>query len=127
MDHKFTEGMDIDDVLGALDQLGSEGKEWLRELETSRNPWFNVNVGDGFYNYHRSWNDDLSMPFARVPGYIDKVKRGVKLERPTAQLIEERQALVADLSRAARHRRGPRDLRPADHAGAPRLPLCRGA
>ncbi len=49
VDHKFTEGMDIDDVLGALDQLGSEGKAWLRELETSRNPWFNVNVGDGFY------------------------------------------------------------------------------
>ncbi len=36
------------------------------------------------------------MPFAALPGYIDKVKRGVKLERPTAQLIEEREALVAD-------------------------------
>jgi len=96
VDDKFHDGMNIDDVLGALDQLGGAGKEWLQELETSRNPWFNVNVGDGFYHYHRSWNDDLSMPFAALPGYIDKVKKGVKLERPTAQLIEEREALVAD-------------------------------
>ena len=38
------------------------------ELETSRNPWFNVSSGDGFYHYHRSWNDDLSLPFAALPG-----------------------------------------------------------
>lgn len=96
VDAHFTDGMDIDTVLAGLDALGNSGKEWLAELETSRNPWFNVNVGDGFYHYHRSWNDDLSMPFAALPGYIAKVKAGVKLERPTEQLVEERQQLVAD-------------------------------
>jgi pyruvate,water dikinase len=96
VDAHFTDGMNIDQVLADLDKVGNSGKEWLAELETSRNPWFNVNVGDGFYHYHRSWNDDLSMPFAALPGYIDKVKRGVNIERPTAQLIEERQQLVED-------------------------------
>lgn len=96
VDDKFHDGMDIDDVLASLDQLGDNGKEWLKELETSRNPWFNVNVGDGFYHYHRSWNDDLTMPFAALPGYIEKVKAGEKLERPTEKLIEEREQLVAD-------------------------------
>jgi len=96
VDDKFHDGMVIDDVLAALDQLGGSGKEWLQELETSRNPWFNVNVGDGFYHYHRSWNDDLSMPFAALPGYIDKVKAGMTLERPTERLVEEREQLVAD-------------------------------
>jgi pyruvate,water dikinase len=96
VDDRFHDGMNIEDVLGALDQLGDKGKEWLGELETSRNPWFNVNVGDGFYHYHRSWNDDLSMPFAALPGYIAKVKAGETIARPLDRLIEERSQLVAD-------------------------------
>lgn len=96
VDDKFYDGMVIEDVLGALDQLGEKGKAWLDELETSRNPWFNVNVGDGFYHYHRSWNDDLSMPFAALPGYISKVKAGQSIERPLARLIEERGQLIED-------------------------------
>ncbi|MEO0062807.1 MAG: hypothetical protein RLZZ08_1367 [Pseudomonadota bacterium] len=95
VDHHFTDGMDIDSVLAELDKVGP-GKDWLADLETSRNPWFNVSSGDGFYHYHRSWQDDLSMPFAALPGYIEKVKGGVNIERPTAQLIEEREQLVAD-------------------------------
>lgn len=94
VDAQFTDNMVIEEVLGALDQLGENGREWLDELEKSRNPWFNVNVGDGFYHYHRSWNDDLSMPFAALPGYIAKVKAGVEIDRPLAQLIREREELV---------------------------------
>ena len=96
VDAHFHDDMEIETVLGALDQLGENGREWLSELEASRNPWFNVNVGDGFYHYHRSWNDDLSMPFAALPGYIDKVKKGQNIERPMEQLITERDQLVAD-------------------------------
>ncbi|MES2699647.1 MAG: PEP-utilizing enzyme [Pseudomonadota bacterium] len=95
VDHHFTDNVDIDAVLADLDKVGV-GKDWLAELEVSRNPWFNVSSGDGFYHYHRSWQDDLSMPFAALPGYIDKIKAGANIERPTAQLIEEREALVAD-------------------------------
>jgi pyruvate,water dikinase len=96
VDRHFTDNMDIDQVLAELDAVGNSGKEWLGELETSRNPWFNVSSGDGFYHYHRSWQDDLSLPFAALPGYIEKIKAGANIERPTAQLIEEREALVAD-------------------------------
>jgi len=96
VDRHFTDNMDIEGVLAELDALGSAGQDWLAELETSRNPWFNVSSGDGFYHYHRSWQDDLSLPFAALPGYIEKIKAGENIERPTAQLIEEREALVAD-------------------------------
>jgi pyruvate,water dikinase len=96
VDAHFTDDMNIAQVLADLDRVGQPGKDWLGELETSRNPWFNVSVGDGFYHYHRSWQDDLSMPFAALPGYIAKVKAGENIERPTAQLIEEREQLVAD-------------------------------
>ncbi len=66
----------------------TRGKEWLDELETSRNPWFNVSVGRRLLPLSPfSWNDDLSLPFAALPGYIDKIKSGTNIERPTAQLI----------------------------------------
>jgi pyruvate,water dikinase len=74
--------------------MGAPGRKWLDELETSRNPWFNVNVGDGFYHYHRSWNDDLSLPFSALPGYIAKVKAGDNLDRPIEKLQTERQELI---------------------------------
>lgn len=96
VDGQFTDDMNIDQVLADLDALGEKGKEWLDELETSRDPWFNVNVGDGFYHYHRSWNDDLSMPFAALPGYISKIKKGENIDRPLAKLIKERDEMAAD-------------------------------
>ena len=61
----------------------------MAELETSRHPWFNINVGDGFYHYHRSWQDDLSLPFGAMPGYIEKIRAGQSIERPTEKLIAE--------------------------------------
>lgn len=94
VDGKFVDGATPDDILASLEQLGEPGREWLKELETSRNPWFNVNVGDGFYHYHRSWNDDLSLPFSALPGYIARVKAGDNIERPTEKLLAERQELI---------------------------------
>ncbi|MGH8269631.1 MAG: PEP-utilizing enzyme, partial [Steroidobacteraceae bacterium] len=78
----FRDGVPAETLIRSLEAAGPPGKEWLRELATSRDPWFNVNVGDGFYHYHRSWNDDLTMPLAGLPGYIARVKAGESLERP---------------------------------------------
>lgn len=94
VDHTFIDGASVEDVLASLEKSGAPGKDWLAELETSRNPWFNVNVGDGFYHYHRSWNDDLSLPFAAIPGYIAKIRAGESIERPTERLMDERQHLI---------------------------------
>ena len=83
-------------VIQALEQLGEPGKMWLEELAVARDPWFNINVGDGFYHYHRSWNDDLSMPFGALPGYIANVRAGERIERPIQKLMEERTRLIAE-------------------------------
>jgi pyruvate,water dikinase len=96
VDGKFKEGVPADAVIRSLEQAGPPGKEWLRELAASRDPWFNINVGDGFYHYHRSWNDDLSMPFAGLPGYIARLRAGEALERPFDKLQQERRQLIAD-------------------------------
>ncbi|MFI4884915.1 MAG: PEP-utilizing enzyme [Steroidobacterales bacterium] len=96
VDGKFADGMPAAALIRSLEQAGPPGKEWLRELAASREPWFNINVGDGFYHYHRSWNDDLSMPFAGLPGYIARVKAGETLERPLQKLQQERRQLIAE-------------------------------
>ncbi len=91
----FAEGRSSAAVIASLEG-SAPGREWLTELQKSRDPWFNINVGDGFYHYHRSWNDDLSMPFAGIPGYIAKVQAGESLERPVAKLQAERRQLIDD-------------------------------
>jgi len=96
VDAHFEEGSSAEAILASLARAGAAGAEWLKELETSRDPWFNINVGDGFYHYHRAWNDDLSMPFAGLPGYIERIKAGESLERPVEKLQAERRQLIED-------------------------------
>jgi len=96
VDAHFAEGFSAEAILASLERAGPAGAEWLKELETSRDPWFNINVGDGFYHYHRAWNDDLSMPFAGLPGYIERIKAGESLQRPVEKLQAERRQLIED-------------------------------
>ncbi|PZN34067.1 MAG: PEP-utilizing protein mobile subunit [Proteobacteria bacterium] len=96
VDGYFKEGMRAEEILEALRGAGTPGEKWLEELAVSRDPWFNINVGDGFYHYHRGWNDDLSMPFACLPEYIRRVRSGESLERPIERLKAERQQLIAE-------------------------------
>ena len=96
VDAKFQEGVSANDIIKSLENAGQPGKDWLEELAVSRDPWFNINVGDGFYHYHRAWNDDLSMPFAGLPDYIRRVKAGESLDRPIEKLRAERWELIKD-------------------------------
>jgi pyruvate, water dikinase len=96
VDAHFHEERTPEAIMNSLKAAGEQGELWLKELQTSRDPWFNINVGDGFYHYHRSWNDDLTMPFAGIPGYIARVKAGETLTRPVERLRAEREQLVAD-------------------------------
>src|ERR1700683_4715176 len=93
VDDLFREGAVAGHIMQVLDRSES-GRKWLEELAASRDPWFNINVGDGFYHYHRSWNDDLSMPFASLPSYIANVKAGAPIDKPIGKLMGERQQLI---------------------------------
>jgi pyruvate, water dikinase len=93
---EFQEGRTPAAIMAALGARGAAGKSWLDELASSRDPWFNINVGDGFYHYHRSWNDDLTMPFSGLPGYIAQVQAGQSLKRPIEALQAQRRQLIQD-------------------------------
>ncbi|MEE8435446.1 MAG: PEP-utilizing enzyme [bacterium] len=72
------------------------GEKWLAALEEARYPWFHISTGTGWYHHDRSWNDDLDVPLASICTYIDKVKAGVSIERPTAKVIQERDRITAE-------------------------------
>jgi pyruvate,water dikinase len=95
----FVEGNEPAKVLSALAERGDAGARWLAALEEAKDPWFNVSVGDGFYHHHLSWADDLTVPFAALPRYVEQIRAGEDLARPTERLAEERER-IADEYRA---------------------------
>ncbi|MBO0834732.1 MAG: PEP-utilizing protein mobile subunit [Actinobacteria bacterium] len=96
VDDLLTEGCNAPDVLAAMSERGVAGERWLAALAEARTPWFHVSTGDGFYHHHRSWNEDLTVPFTALPRYVRQVRNGESLDRPTAQLKAERERIVAD-------------------------------
>ena len=96
VDDLFTEGCAPGDVLAALAGRGEPGQRWLEGFNEAREPWFHVSTGDGFYHHHRSWNDDLTVPFAALPRYVRMVREGEPLDRPTAALRQERERIVSE-------------------------------
>jgi len=90
----FTTNGDPEVILPAVAGMGEAGKKWLAALEESRDPWFNISIGDGFYHFERSWNDDMSVPLSALPHYIELVKQGNSLERPTEELKKERDRII---------------------------------
>jgi pyruvate, water dikinase len=118
VDDLFTEGCVGADVLSSLAGRGEAGSAWLAALEAARDPWFHVSSGDGFYHHHLSWNDDLTVPFTALPGYVAAVKSAAMPARPTAQLQAERERIAT----------GYRELLPTDDEQAAfdqMLGLCR--
>jgi len=90
----FTDDGNPDVILPAVAGKGDAGKQWLDALAESRDPWFNISIGDGFYHSERSWNDDLSVPLSALPHYIELIRKGTSLERPTEALKAERDRIV---------------------------------
>jgi len=95
VDDLFTEGCSPASVLAALADRGEGGKRWLAAFDEARDPWFNVSTGDGFYHHHRSWADDLTVPFTALPRYVAQVRSGTLAARPTAELRAERERIAS--------------------------------
>src|SRR6201987_4979941 len=92
----FTEGCSPSAVLAELAERGEGGTRWLEAFERARDPWFNVSTGDGFYHHHRSWADDLTVPFTALPRYVAQVRDGSLADRPTEALRAERERIATE-------------------------------
>ena len=96
VDDLFTEGCSPAAVLAALAGRGPAGQTWLDAFARAREPWFNVSTGDGFYHHHRSWADDLTVPFTALPRYVAQVRSGRLADRPTELLRAERERIATE-------------------------------
>jgi pyruvate,water dikinase len=77
-------------VFEAIAARGEAGKTWLEAWEESATPWFHVSTGDGLYHHHRSWRDDPRVPLAGMSRYVQRLRAGEDLARPTERLRRER-------------------------------------
>ncbi|MBO0804310.1 MAG: hypothetical protein J2P25_14700 [Nocardiopsaceae bacterium] len=95
IDDLFADGADPGQTLSSLTDRGDSGRRWLDAFAEARDPWFHVSTGDGFYHHHLSWNDDLTVPFAALTGYVAAVKAGTLHDRPTEELRAERDRIAS--------------------------------
>ncbi len=72
------------------------GRAWVAALEQAKDPWFHVSAGTGLFHTERAWIDDLSVPWAAITGYIDRLQRGEIIDRPRGEVLKERDQLTVD-------------------------------
>ncbi len=77
-------------------QATENGKKWVDALDEAKEPWFYVSTGTGWYHHDRCWNDDLDIPISAMRIYIEKLRKGESLERPTESIIAERERLATE-------------------------------
>jgi len=83
------------EILGNM--AGSDnGKKWLEAFEAARDPWFYVSTGTGWYHHDKCWNDDLEVPLDAMRIYVEKVRAGENIDRPTEKIVKERERLSTE-------------------------------
>ena len=95
VDDAFVEGRTPQEIDSELVSREA-GRAWLSELEKVKDPWFNMATGDGLYHYYRSWLDDPSIPYASLIGYINALRAGEQITRPTEEIERERERLASE-------------------------------
>ena len=72
------------------------GERWLAALEEAKEPWFWYSTGSGYNHQHRSWMDDLRLPFNAMRGYIEKLEAGEDIDRPLEEITLERERITGE-------------------------------
>ncbi len=81
-----------------IEELGNfpEGREWLRDFEDAKDPWFYVSCGSGWFHYEGSWVNTLSVPFEYLKSYIETIEAGGSVERDIDEIHKKRDELVRE-------------------------------
>jgi pyruvate,water dikinase len=75
------------------------GVEWTADWEATADPWFVVNTDPGHpggYHVYDTWADDPDIPLASVKEYLRRLAAGEALDRPTEQVLAERDRITAE-------------------------------
>ncbi len=97
------------DVSRGLEAVTDEA--WLAAWEAAKDPWFNFSSGSGMYSTDKVWLDHLEIPFGFVAGYVEELRAGKDIARPTAAIARRARPHHERVPRAAA---GGRRRRPFD-------------
>ena len=87
---------ETEDSLAQSLSASAEGREWLSDWESVKQPWFHYSNGNGFYHHHRSWSDDPAVPLAHLSNYIRRLQAGEDISRPLEEVSAERDRITGD-------------------------------
>jgi pyruvate,water dikinase len=73
-----------------------DGRQWLEEYEKSKDPWFFVSNGSGWFHYEGSWIDTPEIPYGYIKSYVERLENGETIERSLDDVEKERDATVEE-------------------------------
>ena len=85
----------IETVISKLEK-SDNGKKWIEAWDNTKQPWFNISSGTGWYHNDPSWNDDLNIPLDSMRIYLEKLQKGESIERPLEQVKAESERITAE-------------------------------
>ena len=96
VDGAFVQDRTPQEIDAELFRSRGRPRRGCEELESVKDPWFNMATGDGLYHYYRSWLDDPSIPYASLIGHISALRAGEQIDRPTEEIVRERDRLAEE-------------------------------
>jgi pyruvate, water dikinase len=76
-------------------ETSDEGRNWLQEFEKSKDPWFYVSCGSGWFHHEGSWLTNLDIPFSYIKDYVKRLENGETIDRNLDQIDKQRDEIVA--------------------------------
>ncbi|WP_326836969.1 PEP-utilizing enzyme [Amycolatopsis rhabdoformis] len=75
------------------------GRAWAADWEATRDPWFHINADPGHPGGdHRfgTWDDHPDIPFGAVRTYVERLRAGEVIDRPTERVLAERERITGE-------------------------------
>ena len=75
------------------------GATWVEDWERTADPWFLIATDPGHpggYSHYGTWASEPDIPLAAVKEYIAALEEGKEIDRPTEQVLAERDRITAE-------------------------------
>jgi len=75
------------------------GATWVEDWERTADPWFLIATDPGHpggYSHYGTWASEPDIPLASVKEYIAALQEGKEIDRPTEQVLAERDRITAE-------------------------------
>lgn len=87
-----------EELFGLL-QADERGRGWVEDWHATADPWFLISTDPGHpggYHTHPTWKDEPAIPLATVKEYVRRLRAGETIDRPTEQVLAERDRITAE-------------------------------